>query len=99
MRCDRTASIGYRNVALAQQQDLARRFLANDSIETVVFGELAIERLDLGSDYQLQLRHVSLRDADDAQLQAINHSGQLSLTLAEMRTIQGHFRHLGREPT
>ncbi len=83
----------------AQQQDVARRFLANDSIETVVFGELTLERLELGSDYELQLQHVPLRGADDAQLQQINQSGHLSLTLREMQAIQSHFRELDREPS
>ena len=42
---------------------------------------------------------VPIRSLDDAGLMQLSKSGQLSLSLAEMKTIQGHFRDLGRDPT
>jgi phosphoribosylformylglycinamidine synthase subunit PurSL len=42
---------------------------------------------------------VPIRTRDDAGLVALSKSGQLSLSLAEMRTIQTHFQDLGRDPT
>src|SRR5262249_35240789 len=42
---------------------------------------------------------VPLRDLDDKALVAVSKLGQLSLSLDEMRTIQAHFRELGRDPT
>jgi phosphoribosylformylglycinamidine synthase II len=78
---------------------LFRRILANEAIEQVVTGPLALEHLTVGAPYRFQLVAVPLRDADDAALEALSRTGQLSLSLAEMRTIQAHFRELGRDPT
>src|SRR5207237_8215031 len=36
---------------------------------------------------------------NDAALEKLSCDGQLALTLEEMRTIQSHFRALGRDPT
>src|SRR6202012_2681207 len=49
--------------------------------------------------YTLQLVTIPLRDMDDTALQKLSRSGQLFLSLEEMRTIQTHFRELGRDPT
>ncbi|MFH1008913.1 MAG: phosphoribosylformylglycinamidine synthase subunit PurL [Candidatus Latescibacterota bacterium] len=42
---------------------------------------------------------VDLLDADDEALMRISREGVLSLTLQEMRKIQGYFREIGRKPT
>ncbi len=42
---------------------------------------------------------MPLRDLDDAALEKLSRDGQLSLSLAEMRTIQVHFRELDRDPS
>jgi phosphoribosylformylglycinamidine synthase len=76
-----------------------RKMLANDAIEQVIEGPLALEHLTLGMPYQFRKVTVPLRDLDDAALQKLSRAGQLSLDLAEMRAIQAHFRGLGREPT
>ena len=48
---------------------------------------------------QTTIVRVPLSAASDRQLMAISRQGQLFLNLEEMRTIQGHFRQLRREPT
>ncbi len=78
---------------------LAKKCLANDSIEQVIVGPLSLRSIDIGSDYQFRLETVPLGSADAQQLQQINERGQLSLSAAELATIQQHFRELGREPT
>jgi len=45
------------------------------------------------------LAEVGLRDASDEELRAVDERMGLALSLAEMRTIQSHFRGLGRDPT
>lgn len=62
-------------------------------------GPLELDKIDVGTEYQFALKHVSIRDLDDGQLQQLSKQGQLYLTLTEMQTIQQHFRTLGREPT
>jgi phosphoribosylformylglycinamidine synthase II len=78
---------------------LSQKQLSNDSIERFVVGELDLDRLDVGSNYQFQRRTVSVQDLDEQQLAALSREGQLYLTLPEMKTIQEHFARLGREPT
>jgi phosphoribosylformylglycinamidine synthase len=77
----------------------ANKVLANDAIEQVVVGPLPFERLELGSDYRFELVCVPLRELTDEALIKLSRDGQLYLSLAEMKTIQKHFRSLGRDPT
>jgi phosphoribosylformylglycinamidine synthase len=83
----------------AARDVLTRKVLANDAIEQVVEGPVTIEHLTLGQPYEFRLVTVALRDLDDAALERLSREGQLSLSLAEMRTIQAHFRDVGRDPT
>jgi len=50
-------------------------------------------------DVPFPLMDVSLRDAADADLERASHEMGLALSLEELRTIQAHFRGLGRDPT
>ena len=80
-------------------EKLARRVLANDAIEQVVWGPLAMESLSLGSTYRFQRVTVPIRGMDDAQLADLSRSGQLYLSLVEMQTIRQHFAEQNRDPT
>jgi phosphoribosylformylglycinamidine synthase len=86
---------------LTQEQvgELGRRLLANDAIEEAILGPLPVDRLGFARGYEFALRHVAVRELDDQGLMQLSRSGQLYLQLAEMQTIQAHFRELGREPT
>jgi phosphoribosylformylglycinamidine synthase len=78
---------------------LCAKVLANDAIEQVIVGPLGFDRLELGSPYDFRLITVPIRAMDDQSLQRLSLEGQLFLSLAEMQTIRGHFRSLGRDPT
>jgi phosphoribosylformylglycinamidine synthase len=78
---------------------LFRKVLANEAIEQVVDGPLTLDHLSIGSPYRFRLVAVPLRDAGDDALLRLSREGQLSLSLAEMKAIQAHFRELGRDPT
>jgi phosphoribosylformylglycinamidine synthase subunit PurSL len=78
---------------------LCQKVLANDAIEQVVVGPLKLERLEFGSAYKFALVTTTIRELDDDGLMRLSREGQLYLKIAEMRTIQAHFRELGREPT
>lgn len=82
-----------------QLKKIGTRILANDAIEQVVIGPLPFDRLQLGSDYVFSLEHVELDSLDDEGLMRLSREGQLYLQLAEMQTIQQHFRDLDRQPT
>lgn len=78
---------------------LAQRVLGNDAIERIVQGPLQLATLSFGHTYQLELKHVPIRELDDQALMKLSKEGQLYLSLAEMQTIQKHFRDLQRDPT
>lgn len=78
---------------------LCAKVLANDAIEQVIVGPLNLTRLEMGSPYTFKLVTVPLRSMDDSALERLSREGQLFLSLAEMKAIQGHFRALGRDPT
>ena len=82
-----------------QLDRLCRRVLANDSVEHVVRGPLTLGTLALGKPYRFERVVVPLAGLDDAALVRLSKDGQLSLSLAEMKTVQAHFADLGREPT
>src|SRR3954451_9054116 len=78
---------------------LATKLLANDSIEQVVYGPLQLEEIHLGSRYEFEPIVVPIRKLTDDELLALSKARTLSLTLVELKTIQHHYRDLGREPT
>ena len=78
---------------------LSAKVLANDSIEQVIAGRLDIDQIALGSPYEFELNTVPIRELGNAELETLSKTGQLYLTLAEMQTIQAHFRKLDRDPT
>lgn len=89
----------FAGIARQDLQAIANRILANDAIEQVVEGPLPFDRLQFGSDYQFELKTVSLAGLDDKALIRLSREGQLYLQLAEMQTIQRYFDKLGRDPT
>ena len=89
---------------LAQLSDgvldsICSKILANDAIEQVIVGPLALDRLEFGAPYEFELVTVSLRELDDEGLMRLSREGQLYLQLAEMQAIQSHYHDLGRDPT
>lgn len=86
-------------LAQATKEILFRKVLANEAVEQVVEGALSVDHLSLGAPYVYRLVRVPLRDQDDEGLMTVSRQGQLSLRLEEMRTIQTHYRTLGRDPT
>ena len=80
-------------------QMLCSKILANDAIEQVIVGPLDFEHLEVGSPYEFKRITVPIGGMDDEALRRLSLEGQLFLSLAEMQTIQAHFRSLGRDPT
>jgi len=80
-------------------KNVSERLLANDAIEQIAIGPLAMKHLGAGQAYAFELRHVPIRELDDAALVRLSREGQLYLQPAEMQTIRAYFRELGRDPT
>jgi phosphoribosylformylglycinamidine synthase len=78
---------------------LFRKVLANEAVEQVAEGPLTLEHLAVGAPYRFRRIVVPLRGLDDGSLENVSRDGQLSLSLAEMRTIQEHFQSSDRDPT
>jgi phosphoribosylformylglycinamidine (FGAM) synthase-like enzyme/phosphoribosylformylglycinamidine (FGAM) synthase PurS component len=83
----------------AETEAALRKMLANEAVEQIVTGEVHLDHLAVGAPYSFNLIVVPLRELDAAGLQQLSREGQLSLSLAEMQTIQAHFRSQGRDPT
>lgn len=83
----------------AQSTQLEKKILANEAIEHIVAGPLAIRDLSVGSEYRFRPCTVSLRDMNVEELMVLSRTGQLYLSAAEMQTVQNHFRSLDRDPT
>ncbi len=83
--------------------DAARAFaqahLGNPVIESFYVEPYVPENFAAGQHYELDLRHIPVRELDDAGLQRLSREAHLFLSLEEMRTIRDHFRGLDREPT
>ena len=86
-------------LAAEQLEKVGYQLLANDAIEQIIVGPLALDHLDVGQSYQFELQTVDLQSLDDAGLMQLSREGQLYLQLAEMQTIQAYFGDLGRSPT
>ena len=82
-----------------QSDRLHKKVLHNESIERIMFNRLVLERLDLGTQYNLEKRDVPLAGLSDDQLLEISRQWQLSLSLVEMQVIRDHFQQAGRAPT
>ncbi|KPK62820.1 MAG: phosphoribosylformylglycinamidine synthase [Planctomycetes bacterium SM23_32] len=78
---------------------IAWKALANDTIEEVHIDQPEVAYPLHEVQYEFELLHVPIREAGDAELMRISVEGVLSLSLEEMKTIQAHYRELGREPT
>ena len=78
---------------------LCKKVLSNDSIEQVIVGPLAMDKLSLGAPYDLKLTRVPIAGLDDTQLMHLSKTGQLYFSLPEMKTIQNYYQELGRDPT
>lgn len=82
------------------QRDLiARKLLANDCIETVIFGADAEPPSPHTEPYQLNIITIPILDLDDEGLVQLSKSRDLFLNLQEMQIIQNYYRNLGRQPT
>jgi phosphoribosylformylglycinamidine synthase len=78
---------------------LIGRVLANEAVELAIEGELHLEHLGGGEPYHFQRVEIPIRSLSDDALLEVSRSGQLALSLAEMKAIQRHFAELDREPT
>ncbi|MEW6360010.1 MAG: phosphoribosylformylglycinamidine synthase subunit PurL [Planctomycetota bacterium] len=77
---------------------IADEILHNEAIEEVHFhGELP--EAGHPPKYRFERIEVPILDASNPELEKISERGQLSLNLAEMKTIQAHYKKMGRNPT
>lgn len=79
--------------------DLVRRLLANEAVEMSVIGDLSIDHLQALGHYVFKRLEVPILGMTDVELMETSKKGQLSLSIDEMRIIQGHYAAEGRNPS
>ncbi|HEU4338973.1 MAG TPA: phosphoribosylformylglycinamidine synthase subunit PurL, partial [Planctomycetota bacterium] len=77
----------------------AAKVLGNEAVDEITLGDRAFDRLALGAAYKFKRVDVPLRSLKDAELAALSRDMGLSLSVAEMKAIQAHFKSIEREPT
>jgi phosphoribosylformylglycinamidine synthase len=87
------------NVSEDDQQTIARRILANDCIEDVIYGMDEDPPSPHTQPYQMEVTEIPIRQLSDEQLVELSKKMDMFLNLKEMQTIQDEYKKLDREPT
>ncbi|MEN8127740.1 MAG: phosphoribosylformylglycinamidine synthase subunit PurL [Planctomycetota bacterium] len=87
------------SVSDTERETIARRVLANDCIEDVIYGTDAEPPSPHTQPYQMELTEIPIRDLSDEQLVELSKKMDMFLNLKEMQTIQAEYKKLDREPT
>ena len=87
------------SISEPQVKEICKRVLANDCIEDSVVGLEAEPPSPHLRPYEFKLNHWPILGLDDKGLLALSKEKDLFLDIKEMKTIQGYFKDLGREPT
>ena len=82
----------------AAVERLAARLLANDAIQDVVAGPLAIATLSGGRTWRFVQETIPLAGLDDAALERLSRDRCLALSVRELHAARDHFAALGRDP-
>ncbi len=77
----------------------AERSLANAVVQETHLKPFHPPRFPQAHEVQFKLRHVPLRELDDAALMKMSREAHLFLSLEEMRCVRDYFRAAQREPT
>ncbi|MBE0537918.1 MAG: phosphoribosylformylglycinamidine synthase subunit PurL [Phycisphaerae bacterium] len=87
------------HVSDAHRDLIARRVLANDCIEEVVYGTDAEPPSPHTRPYELEIGTIALTTLDAEGLIELSRKRDLFLDVVEMQTIQEYYQQLNREPT
>lgn len=82
----------------ATLERLAEKLLANDAIQDVIVGPLAIASLSGGRTWTFAQETVPLAGLDDAALERLSRQRCLALSVRELHAVRDHFQSLGRAP-
>jgi len=78
---------------------VAERVLANPVVHAIHESPFCPEQLPVGHEPEFVVRHIEIRELDDAVLERLSRDAHLFLSLDEMRAIRDEYRTLEREPT
>jgi len=86
-------------ISQSQAETIARRVLANDCIEDVIYGTDAEPPSPHTRPYELNIGRIPIAGLDDAGLVKLSKRRDLFLDLREMRTIRDYYSESGRDAT
>ena len=84
-------------ISQSQAETIARRVLANDCIEEVIYGTDAEPPSPHTRPYELNVVRIPIAGLDDEGLVKLSKSRDLFLDLREMQTIRDYYSRLGRD--
>jgi phosphoribosylformylglycinamidine synthase II len=87
------------SIGESQRDTIARRVLANDCIEEVIYGTDAEPPSPHTKPYELEVSRLPITTLDNEGLIKLSKDRDLFLNLVEMQTIQEYYHSLGTEPT
>ena len=86
-------------ISQSQAETIARRVLANDCIEEVVYGTDAEPPSPHARPYELNIVRIPIAGLDDRDLLKLSKDRDLFLDLREMQTIRDYYSRSGRDAT
>ena len=87
------------NITDDQRDLIARRVLANDCIEEVIYGADSEPPSPHTNPFELKINQIPITTLDDDGLIKLSKEWDLFLNLTEMQTLQEQYNQLDREPT
>ncbi|MBN8645303.1 MAG: phosphoribosylformylglycinamidine synthase subunit PurS [Planctomycetes bacterium] len=89
----------FEGITRAQADEVARRLLFNPAIQGAHPAPHCPGEFPRPRAADQTLRHVTLRERTDDELNKLSREGHLFLSLDEMKAIQAEYRRIAREPT
>jgi len=87
------------NLSSVDSDTIAKRVLANDCIEQVIYGSDTEPPSAHTNEYELSVEHITISTLDDEGLIKLSKDKDMFLDITEMRTIQEYYKSISKEPT
>ncbi|MDP7009720.1 MAG: phosphoribosylformylglycinamidine synthase subunit PurL [Phycisphaerales bacterium] len=88
----------FQGIETSDAKSLTQRCLANEIVSGIHTEPFFPDAFEHGHDHDMSVPEVPITNLTDSALEALSRDAHMFLDLEEMRTIQAHYKNLGREP-